>query len=97
MPSTKVSDSTPPRNLVMPLSPCPTMMLDRIGIIGSTQGVNVSSSPVPKAKMIANRKLVDAMEPASPVGLLAPTGSRKATPTMPVFARRISKYLLMGG
>ena len=29
-------------------SPWPTMMLERIGIIGKTQGVKVRSSPKPK-------------------------------------------------
>ena len=37
-------------------SPWPAMMPERIGIIGSTQGVNASSSPKPKKlAMIASR------------------------------------------
>src|SRR4051812_36285886 len=47
MPSTYASDSDSARTFDLgPLEP--TMMPDRIGIIGSTQGVNVSASPAPK-------------------------------------------------
>ena len=39
--------------MVVILSPWPTMMPDRIGNIGSTQGVKASSSPAMKKAMIA--------------------------------------------
>ena len=44
MPSTYDSDSRKPR-CVDTVPPWPAMMLDRIGTIGSTHGVNDSSSP----------------------------------------------------
>src|SRR3989338_8375664 len=39
------------------LWPRPTMMPDRIGIIGNTQGVKASSSPAPKKKEMISQKL----------------------------------------
>src|SRR3989338_9004883 len=39
------------------LCPRPTMMPDRIGIIGNTQGVNASNSPAPKKKEMISQKL----------------------------------------
>ena len=43
-----------PLRLVMPL-PWPTMMPERIGIIGNTQGVSESSRPKPKKLMITSQ------------------------------------------
>src|SRR3989338_1282515 len=39
------------------LCPRPTMMPDRIGIIGNTQGVRASNSPAPKKKETISQKL----------------------------------------
>ena len=37
-------------------SPCETMMEERIGIIGNTQGVSASSRPAPKNKGVRQEK-----------------------------------------
>src|SRR6185312_2520473 len=55
MPWTYVNASENPRSTVT-LSPCPTMIPERIGIIGSTHGVNDSNKPPAKnAPSISNR------------------------------------------
>ena len=47
MASTKIADSVNALRVVTS-GPWPTIRPDRIGTIGSTQGVNASSSPMPK-------------------------------------------------
>ena len=48
-------DATPLRRSV----PWPTMMLVRIGTIGSTHGVNVRSSPAPNSERMMSQRLPD--------------------------------------
>ncbi len=58
MPSTYVTDSANACAFVTArLSP--TMMPERIGIIGSTHGVNVRRTPAPKKSASVSRKLPD--------------------------------------
>src|SRR5574340_845857 len=56
MPSTYASDRTKACILVI-LWPRPTMMPDRIGIIGNTQGVRASNRPAPKKNETISQKL----------------------------------------
>ncbi len=45
-------------------APCPAMMPERIGTIGSTQGVNASRRPAPKKNPITSSRLPERMKPA---------------------------------
>src|SRR5450755_2429850 len=56
MPSTYASDRRKACIWVI-LWPRPTMMPDRIGIIGNTQGVSASNRPAPKKNETINQKL----------------------------------------
>src|ERR1019366_227671 len=56
MPSTYASDRMKACIWVI-LWPRPTMMPDRIGIIGNTHGVNASNNPAPKKKETISQKL----------------------------------------
>ena len=49
---------------VVMLCPWPTMILERIGIIGNTHGVNASNKPKPKKVRMINRVLPLASEAA---------------------------------
>src|SRR5450759_1169038 len=55
MPSTYASDRMKACIWVI-LWPRPTMMPDRIGIIGNTHGVNASNNPAPKKKETISQK-----------------------------------------
>ena len=66
MPCTYVKASEKPRMRVT-LAPCPTMMPERIGIIGSTHGVSDSSNPAPKNVQQCVRDIA-VRESRSPVG-----------------------------
>jgi hypothetical protein len=64
MPCTYVNASEKPR-IGVTLSPWPTMMPDRIGIIGNTQGVNDSSMPMPKKVASTANRLPSRIKAAS--------------------------------
>src|SRR5258706_14045890 len=75
MPSTYAADSATARTRVRP-APWPTMMPDRIGSIGSTQGENASASPKPKKlARISQKQPLASSDCAAPAGTAAAAGA----------------------
>ncbi len=79
MASTYTTDNDKARAMVMP-RPWPTMILDRMGIMGNTQGVNASSRPKRKNEASTRGVLPLAREPA----IRSCSGKGVATPAVGV-------------